>query len=86
MDTLVPKLSSVSGPAKVSFDADNILFMVKDDGDQRGESVKLLPAKLRDGDMGRAPITLYKHKSIPKFENISKNVQQSDLETRKDLA
>jgi len=81
MDTIVPKLSSVAGPAKLAFVADSIFLMVRDEGDQG--TVSLLPAKLRDGDMGRAPITLFKHTAIPKFENIRhepvKQVERKDL-------
>ena len=72
MRAAVPDMAGMSGPADVSFDADNIFFMVKPPTDvtpveDSGEVIKLLPSKLRDGDMGKKPIDLVKLKGLPKF-------------------
>lgn len=56
MRELLPTLASMSGPAELSFTADNIFFLVQDQNEQT--KFQLLPAKLRDGDMGRRPIDI----------------------------
>lgn len=60
MKALVPHLADMSGPAEVGFAADNIFFLVGDTGNE--EKFSLLPAKLRDGDTDRKPISLSKPK------------------------
>lgn len=58
MRELLPTLASMSGPAELSFTADNVFFLVQDKDEQT--KFQLLPAKLRDGDMGRKPIDIIK--------------------------
>lgn len=60
MRAILPTLADMSGPAEVSFSADNVFFFVQDK--DKAENFQLLPAKLRDGDMGRAPINITKPK------------------------
>jgi replicative DNA helicase len=56
MRAIVPTLADMSGPAEVGFSADNVFFMVQD-ADSKIDFT-LLPAKMRDSDVGRTPIPL----------------------------
>lgn len=58
MRAVVPSLADMSGPAEVSFSADNVFFMVQD-ADSKIDFT-LLPAKMRDSDSGKKPIPLRK--------------------------
>jgi replicative DNA helicase len=60
MKNVLPVLADMSGPAEVGFTADNVFFLVQEQDSQT--DFNLLPAKLRDGDTGRAPIRLLKPK------------------------
>lgn len=56
MKSLIPTLADMSGPAEIAFSADNVFFMVQDEA--KKTDYTLLPAKLRDGDLGRVPVQL----------------------------
>lgn len=58
MRSVIPSLADMSGPAEVSFSADNVFFMVQDANSKI--DFTLLPAKMRDSDSGRTPIPLRK--------------------------
>lgn len=58
MKSILPTLADMSGPAELSFNADNVFFLVQDP--ENAQNFTLLPAKLRDGDMGRSPIKISK--------------------------
>ena len=58
MRAITPNLADMSGPAEVGFNADNVFFLVQD-ADQPTQ-FSLLPAKMRDSDNGRKPISLVK--------------------------
>jgi len=62
MKGIVPKLADMSGPASVSFDADNVFFLVENPDANQGNNkiYKLLPAKGRDNDTGFSSISLVK--------------------------
>lgn len=63
----VPTMADMSGPGAVAHEGDNVFLMGEDAGDS--SLVKLYPAKMRDGDMGHAPITLKWVEGVPKFAN-----------------
>lgn len=71
MDTLIPKLTGISGPASIAFDADVIFLMTKHPEEKN--VARLLPAKLRDGDVARKPIDLAWVKGLPKFGSLSRH-------------
>ena len=58
MKAILPTLADMSGPAEVGFTADNVFFLVQDQEMQ--QDFTLLPAKLRDGDLGKKPIKIIK--------------------------
>ena len=58
MRAINPGLADMSGPAELAFNADNVFFLVQD-ADQPTQ-FSLLPAKMRDSDNGRKPISLVK--------------------------
>lgn len=61
----VPTMADMSGPGAVAHEGDNVFLMGEDADDNT--LVRLYPAKMRDGDMGHAPITLKWVKGVPKF-------------------
>lgn len=71
MNTLIPKLTGISGPASIAFDAD-VIFMMTKHPDEKNVA-RLLPAKLRDGDIARMPVDLVWVKGLPKLGSISRH-------------
>jgi replicative DNA helicase len=70
MNSPIPDLSGVSGRADLVFDADNVFFMIKDQGMER--AVMLLPAKLRHGDGKKEPFDLIWDAELPKFNSVAR--------------
>lgn len=77
MKAAVLKLDHMSGPADVAHEGDSVFLLQKDD-DVVGQ-VNLLPAKLRDGDMGTKPIELLWKANAPMFVSVSR---QEGIEER----
>jgi len=71
MTAAIPKLPHMSGPADVAHEGDSV-FLLQDDEEVEGQ-VNLLPAKLRDGDMGFAPIELLWKVNAPMFVSVARN-------------
>lgn len=72
MKSVIPSLADMSGPAEVGFTADNVFFLVGDQGDET--KFTLLPAKMRDSDSGRKPIELAKPKGKIVFGELEKRM------------
>lgn len=72
MKSVIPSLADMSGPAEVGFTADNVFFLVGDQGDET--KFNLLPAKMRDSDSGRKPIELIKPKGKIVFGEVEKRM------------
>lgn len=67
MRTSTPTLADMSGPSDVAHEGDNV-FLMAQHPEEKGV-VQLYPAKMRDGDMGKAPISLRWATGVPKFVN-----------------
>ena len=63
----VPTLSRMAGSSDVGHTGDMVFLLAKDP--DQSNIVKLLPAKLRDGDMGTKAINLTWIKGLPKLES-----------------
>lgn len=71
MTASVMRLEHMSGPADVAHEGDCVFLLQKDK--EEPLKVNLLPAKLRDGDMGTAPIELMWKVGSPMFVSVPKS-------------